>query len=161
MVTLKRIDINWEEPHAIKYDRENDSYLIPDFHPSVATSSGVYQIYGNHPVYGSHVLLYIGQTSLNGNGQTLIKRIKQHLNGRFWHRTGLVVYIGQVKQGNKVVTDPELIKDVESLLIAANAPALNQQHIDWPRSTAKDLLVVNWGFTGNIVPECSGYAYLP
>jgi len=132
MAPIKIIDIYWEEPHAIKYDRENDSYLPPAFHPTVATSSGVYQIYGNHPVYGSHVLLYIGQTSLNKSGQSLIKRIQQHLNSRFWFRTGLIVHIGQVKQKNKIVTNSELIKDVESLLIVTNAPALNQQHIDTP-----------------------------
>jgi len=35
---------------------------------------GLYQIYGHHPVYGSNVLLYIGQTY----GRTFRERIEEH-----------------------------------------------------------------------------------
>ena len=47
------IHIEWEGPYSLnQLDTLND----------LRRDHGLYQIYGHHPVYGSNVLLYIGQT---------------------------------------------------------------------------------------------------
>src|SRR5579872_2702258 len=52
---------------------------------------GLYQIYGHHPVYGSNVLLYIGQTY----GRTFGERIEEHNFGGGSQEDRAHIYIGQ------------------------------------------------------------------
>lgn len=57
MIVIEVIQIKWESPFRI--DDLNDDEI--DY--------GIYQIYGNHLVYGENVLLYIGQA----NEQTFLQ----------------------------------------------------------------------------------------
>jgi len=68
------IHIEWEGPYSL-----NQLNTLKD----LRKDRGLYQIYGHHPVYGSNVLLYIGQTS----GRTFGERIEQHNFGGARKRT--------------------------------------------------------------------------
>ncbi len=153
---MMQIDIAWEGPFPVGYDRQSDLYIAPDLPPDLGGRFGVYQIYGDHPVYGRDSLLYIGETRQSDSGRALVDRLKEHLAQRFWYHTGLCIHLGLVTHQEVPVTDRDTLDAVESLLIASNVPALNRQHIDFARESARDLLVVNWGFRGRIVPEASG-----
>ncbi|KID56986.1 hypothetical protein JF50_14045 [Pseudoalteromonas luteoviolacea] len=155
-MNLKRIFVYWSEPYAIKYClKENVYNLCKDTPKEISQSFGVYQIYGDHPIYGLNVLLYIGMTQLS-NKRNFEKRIQEHLDGRFWQHHGLSVRFGEIYHKQDLVTDVQQIKDVESLLIASNMPALNRHNIDKASNSCTNLLVRNDGFRGSIVPECSG-----
>ncbi len=56
MAEIEIINIMWEGP--LKPEKANDKNGETDY--------GVYQYYGDHPVYGLNVLLYIGTTSAIG-----------------------------------------------------------------------------------------------
>lgn len=156
---MKHIDIEWEGPFSVGYERETDDHVDPELPKELGESWGVYQIYGNHPIYGRDSLLYIGETRKSDTGRSLARRFSEHMKGRFWAYVGLSVYAGVVKHRDRLVDDKVLIKDVESLLIAAHSPALNRQHIDGAKETASNLHVCNWGYRGDMLPEVSGRLY--
>jgi hypothetical protein len=63
------IHIEWDGPYSLdQLDSLKD----------LRKDHGLYQIYGHHPIYGSNVLLYIGQTY----GRTFGERIEEHNFGR-------------------------------------------------------------------------------
>jgi hypothetical protein len=66
------IHIEWEGPYSL-----NQLDTLKD----LRKDRGLYQIYGHHPVYGSNVLLYIGQTV----GRTFGERIEEHNFGGGYH----------------------------------------------------------------------------
>ena len=153
------IDIEWEGPFPVLYDRNKQTYhLSGDMPEDLRNSHGVYQIYGDHPVYGRDSLLYIGETSPSSTRRNFEIRIKEHLGerGRFWSFCGLSVRFGVIWRKKKRVNDTETIRAAESLLIAANMPALNRQHLDASSERTTDMIVRNWDFKGSIVGECSG-----
>lgn len=51
MIRVEVIQLKWEGPFRIEDLRSLNNY---------ETDYGIYQIYGNHLVYGENVLLYIG-----------------------------------------------------------------------------------------------------
>ena len=113
------------------------------------TRSGVYQYYGDHHVYGSDVLLYIGQA------ENLADRIRGHHFDKLCDRN-IKIYFGPVKQ--------DMLDRVEKLLICANAPARNNQQVREPLDVTEDksllnLLILNWGNYRSLLPEISGYRF--
>lgn len=152
------VDIYWEGPFDIEYERETMLYTISDNIPvELQDSIGFYQIYGDHPVYGRDVLLYIGETKPSKNGKRNFGiRMKEHISNRFWHHHGLKIRFGLGYVNDEEMTDRNSILAVESLLIASNMPALNREHIDCSNSQSKNFIVRNWNFRGSIVSECSG-----
>ena len=114
------------------------------------TRSGVYQVYGDHHVYGSDVLLYIGRAT------TLAGRIRKDRFDKLCDRN-IKIYFGPVKQQS-------MLDRVEKLLICANAPARNSYHVIEPLDEARDksllnLLILNWGNYRSLLPEISGYRF--
>lgn len=155
-MNLKRIDIYWTEAYPIKYLRDKGVYMLCGETPAnIISANGVYQIYGDHPVYGRDVLLYIGETKPSDR-RSFKKRLEEHLKGRFWEHHGLSVRFGLMEHAGRSIEDMEIIKAVESLLIAANIPALNRKNIDRPHLASRNLLIRNRAFKGSIVQECSG-----
>ena len=119
---------------------------------SKCTSRGVYQYYGDHHVYGSDVLLYIGQTD------ELADRIQGHGFDELCDRN-IKIYFGRVHRVRK-----DMLKRVEKLLICASAPARNSYHVIEPLDEAQDksllnLLILNWGNYRSLLPEISGYRF--
>tara|TARA_B100000446_G_scaffold175907_2_gene187113 strand:- start:4 stop:483 length:480 start_codon:yes stop_codon:yes gene_type:complete len=148
------IDIDWEGPFPVIYDRDNDKYIFIDSVPdAILSSTGIYQIYGRHPVYGKNVLLYIGETKAGDSNRSFKDRMAEHFNerGRFFGHTNLSVHFGPLD-----VSDDTLVK-VESILIFSHAPALNRKHIDKPSAGADTMLVRNWSFVGSLESTCTGF----
>lgn len=140
MAEIKIINIVWKLVW--------EGSLSPDV-VSKCTGRGVYQYYGDHHVYGSDVLLYIGQT------KNLAERIRTHRFDNLCDRN-IKIYFGPVNQG--------MLDRVEKLLICANAPARNGEHVKEPLDETQhksllNLLILNWGDYRSLLPEVSGYRF--
>ena len=146
------VDIDWEGPFPITYDRAGDCYLLDQIPSELLLSSGIYQIYGRHPVYGKDSLLYIGETKVGESGRPFKSRLVEHLRegSRFFGHTNLSVHLGVLDLPN------DIVQKVESILIFNHAPALNRRHIDGPIAGAETLLVRNWSFVGALESACLG-----
>lgn len=134
------------------------SYKFTDL-PSLnneETDYGIYQIYGNHTVYGDNVLLYIGQA----NQQTFRTRIMQH---SYWFEDNFSIYVGRLS-GPHTPTDDiwaNEIKFVESLLIHVHSPAYNTMNINSINySELEHIHVLNLGQYRSLLPELSGTRWI-
>lgn len=121
---------------------------------------GVYQVYGNHPVYGSGTLVYIGMA----DKQTFGRRLSQE----DWDLWDCGDHSFTVRLGRLCGETPsddawsKQIADVEALLILANWPAANSRGIiDSDRPGLDNLLVLNKGDYGLLLPEVAGERYHP
>lgn len=153
--SFRVIDISWSERRKLAYSDKSESYELSSVALDACISTGFYAIYGRHPTYGPETLLYIGQSNgVNEEGRTILCRLKEHTgNGRkFWYFQDLSVSIGMLYE-NLCKDD---IEAVESILIASSKPAMNIQQIYAAKESAKDILVRNWDFYGDMTPECSG-----
>jgi len=140
------IHIEWEGPHSYKeaLSKTNE------------TDYGVYQIYGQHPIYGSDVLLYIGKAEIQHFGVRLSQE-------KWWNdmpdAEKITVYLGRLA-GVLTPIDPvwgERISKAERLLIYAHVPAFNVQKSI--KSIDEDLYnvhVFNWKRYRDLFPELSG-----
>ena len=150
---LRLVEITWQRKIIVESD-DDDEYMVPKLADEISGKANYYCIYGQHPVYGSNVLLYIGETKRGKTGKrTIESRLKEHFSGRFWDHTDLEISIG--------VTEEKLseaqICAVESILIAAHKPALNRQHIDSSTKASEKIVVHNYGYIRSLASECSGY----
>lgn len=107
------------------------------------SSYGLYQIYGQHPLYGSDQLLYIGKTEGEFSG-----RLGGHAKDWLWEPDELRVYIGRLgaEEADHQVESKkkrERIKAAESLLIYSLWPAGNDR--DKKSCKVKNTFVVNVG----------------
>ncbi len=144
------IHIFWEGPYSL----EGLSQLNDE-----SQDYGIYQIYGHHLLYGSSVLLYIGQA----NDQTFKKRIKQgHWEYYEPDLENKQIYVGRLA-GHKFVTQDEWaekIDQAEKLLIYAHAPAYNTSNTcNIPEPYVLNNHIFNWGKYRSLLPEVSGKRY--
>ncbi|MDE2916640.1 MAG: hypothetical protein OXM00_05375 [Paracoccaceae bacterium] len=150
MAEIEIINIKWEGPltleKAYNKNKKNDK--------------GVYQVYGDHPVYGLDVLFYIGKTQ----GQTFGVRLKTHeKNFGEWDQR-IQIYLGRIYAERKAWPSAQkwgsMIDRVERILIPACWPALNCQGIGGPSNSGedevKDLLILNWGRFRSLPATVSG-----
>ncbi len=123
------------------------------------TDFGVYQIYGDHPVYGKSSLIYIGKA----RDRTFGQRIVEHPLD-LWEQTGgpIQIYFGRL-HGDSTPNVNEWCKQidlVETLLIHAHKPSHNSQTInDFSTEMDKaiaDIHVLNYGSYRSLLPEVSG-----
>ena len=149
-VERKVIHVQWEGPFGYYEARD---FVDKDI------DYGIYQIYGNHPVYGPNTLLYIGQARY----QTLGERIAQHGLVTMEYNEGHVsLYVGRLS-GPNMPSNAEWnrqIDQVEHLLIINHKPAHNAQRIKkLPKKADRELRevhVLNWGDYNRLLPEVSG-----
>ena len=147
MIVIEVIQIKWGGPFFIEDLKSlNDDEI--DY--------GIYQIYGNHLVYGENVLLYIGQA----NEQTFFTRIRQHY---YWLEDEFSFYIGrlsgQVTPSHEIWHDK--ISAVEQLLIHIHAPAYNTANINSVNiAKVGHLHILNVGKYKSLLPEVSGTRWL-
>jgi hypothetical protein len=117
---------------------------------------GIYQIYGNHPVYGDDTLLYIGKAA----EQTFTRRMKGHYDFDASQVVGQLTrihlgYFCEIDDMNPQIWE-DAISDVEPILIKAHIPALNGQGVKgFLESPGQNILVYNWGDKGRLFPEVS------
>ena len=145
---IEIINIKWEGPLTLQEAYEKDG----------ESDYGIYQCYGDHPVYGLDVLFYIGKAQ----DQTFGARLSNHdHNFRNWDQK-IEIYLGRIYTEKKTqLSDTEwgsLIDRAEKLLIPACWPALNCQGIKGTSNVdeVKDLLILNWGKFRSLLPAVSG-----
>ena len=153
------IKIDWKGPYRLDAEdtlHEKFSQSVFDV-KKLFDGTGLYQIYGHHPIYGSNVLLYIGITT----DQSFSKR----LQGRVWKDdnfdvNNIEIYLGKLVDGTKKiqsVIEKEMIKNAEALLIYTHAPAKNSSNIlSVDVSKIKNIRIQNYGNFRSLMPEISG-----
>lgn len=152
-ILLEVIDLEWEGPFEIQYDSNKDCYSLDGLPENILGKVGFYQIHGDHQVYGKGVLLYIGETEKGNSDRSFRDRLTEHITGRYYHHTGLSVYLAAYKHS-------VIVEMIESILINYHCPAHNSQHLHSMKSGTEKLLVRNWGFTGGLLHSCVGNFYL-
>lgn len=98
--------------------------------------AGIYQCYGDSPIYGGNSLLYIGQST------DVRSRVAEHLslNGKLASQNG--------KSFRFARCPAELLTCAESILICTHKPSMNAEFIDKPSEIKKRVLVENHGERG-------------
>jgi len=144
----KIVHIEWDGPFKIEQAKEKNG----------KDDYGVYQIYGNHPIYGYGVLLYIGKAV----DQTFGERIKQEEEkGSKWLADKdcwpIEIYTGDVDE-SETGMEWEVVTDlVEKLLIYSHQPACNSSSIgSISDKDLRDIHILNWELRRNLLPEVSG-----
>ena len=151
MGNVKILHIYWEK-HRFDESIDDTEKL------NGSTHFGLYQVYGEHPVYGRDVLLYIGKTK----GQTFAQRFKNKHDYDFIESMlkakelyiGRFYEFGDCNKGNW----NENIDIAEKILIKAHCPAYNAQDIKYllPKPEAEEIVIIlNWGDYGDLLPEIS------
>ena len=145
------IHLMWEE-------HEWSDHVYTDF--SENTHYGIYQLYGDHPVYGENALLYIGKAQ----DQTYSARLKNHPDFNENHiSTFRRIHLAYFCELDDMNYDKwkNYIDLTEKLLINAHFPAFNSQNIKSPLKSDDfpSMLVLNWGDRGRLLPEVSSLRY--
>jgi hypothetical protein len=153
MKNIEIIHLLWEE-----YEW-NEDIIYDNFNSK--KDHGIYQIYGDHPVYGENVLLYIGKARY----QTYSVRLNQHNDFNESHISKFrKLYLSYFCNSEDVNDNNwgEYIDLAEKLLINAHFPAYNSQEIKGPINNDlinKDVLILNWNERGKLLPEISSLRY--
>jgi len=82
---------------------------------------GLYQVYGDHPVFGPHSLLYVGRTDQQSFGMAFV----QHYERWMKHDSGVTIHLGTFRDHGASV----LVKEVEALTILWHSPPYNSKGI--------------------------------
>jgi len=122
---------------------------------------GIYQIYGDHPVYGENSLLYIGKARY----ETYSARFKKHDDFNENHISKFsrlhLSYFCETEDTN-YDNWGDYIDTVENILINAHFPAYNSQNIKKPieiKKSEKEFIILNWEKRGKLLPEVSSLRY--
>ena len=153
---MKNIDVFL---HLMWVEHEWNEEKITQFNSK--SDYGIYQIYGDHPVYGENVLLYIGKARY----QTYSLRLNQRIDFNESHiskfRRLHLSYFCKT-EGVNSSNWGEYIDLAEKLLINAHFPAYNSQEIKGPiknETFKKEMLIFNWNDRGKLLPEVSSLRY--
>lgn len=148
--------VHWDGPltldDAKKKERQKSGYVL-------------YQLLGYHPLYGSNVLLYIGQTNAG-----IKTRLGQHDDWIKDEYDKVTVRLGSIsefkgwpswKKQKRPYSSPgnTAIDVIEKLMIYANQPAYNTAN----KNDAKDsqgTRIFNTGHFGSLIPEISSRYFL-
>ena len=133
---LNSVTVDWAGPFAI--DEVLPMTKVDDY--------GLYQIYGNHTVYGAGSLLYIGETD-----KTFGQRFADHKSEWLQDEGGVFIHVGRIVSDYDEYDRKQLIKDTEALTINKHLPARNSNNID--RYKGRLLKVVNTGEYGSLQAE--------
>ena len=139
---------NNEQLHSVMVEWEGDFKIDEVLQMTKTDDYGLYQIYGDHAVYGPCSLLYIGETD-----KTFGQRIADHKSE--WLQDQDVekvrIHVGRIVSYYDEYDRKQLIKDTEALTIYKHQPARNSKNID--RYNGRLLKVVNTGEYGNLHQE--------
>lgn len=120
---------------------------------------GIYQIYGDHPIYGRDILLYIGKAQ----EQTFAQRLSQHDDFEETNLRITKLYIGMFlnMDDNNYVNWGDSIDEAEKILIKAHCPAYNSSMIKGiiTDDSLSNIVIFNWGDFGQLLPEISGLRF--
>jgi len=144
-------DVFWEGP--FEWDKR---------HPHLKDHHVLYAIEGTHPIYGRDVLLYIGRTDAGiGN------RLSNHEEWVEYEPDLIKVRVASVgefinweeweKEGDYPKADPDIVEQIEALLIYAHQPAYNTRGKSG-LAPKIGIRIFNTGKSGLLLPELS-YLY--
>ncbi len=139
--TYQEIVVDWEPKQPI--NSMEDFVAITD---NIQSKNVLYQIYGDHHIYGRDVLLYIGIS------RDIRSRIDAHLKGVFQFVNNKSVSLGFVEE--------ELDLEIpESILIANHKPAFSKEYIHAidPKAMSHKILIINNGDNGMLKTCCTNY----
>ncbi|MGI9337099.1 MAG: hypothetical protein ACR2P4_01130 [Gammaproteobacteria bacterium] len=164
------------KPAIIRIGWDEKSYPLSDFakkqKPLMDKRGdwGIYQIYGEHPAYGSDTLLYIGLCGEGKNTkQTIGKRVSQHPEFmREPYHSEARVYVGHlisespgIKTGKAQQEWADHICRAEKLLIFFHKPAYNSTDITGisEELSGMNIRVFNFGNCRKLQGEVSSDFY--
>lgn len=139
---MEDIHIDWQGPFSLEQALQFQN----------RTDYGLYQYYGEHPVYGQNVLLYLGSATK----QSLGKRLSQH-NWHLWSATPVEIYVGRLCT-EKPIGAMEAQKKLciaESVLLFSHSPSFNTSNLNSIGYKGNDVRVLNWGRRKSLFPEVS------
>ena len=107
----------------------------------------LYQLYGDHHIYGRDTLLYIGKSVYADN------RMRAHLNGIFSFVNNLSVSIGKIDNYDESLEIPE------SIFIACHNPSYNKEFIHdlSPKAKQHKIIVINNGDNEMLKTCCTNF----
>jgi hypothetical protein len=120
---------------------------------------GIYQVYGQHPIYGDNVLLYIGKVK------------DEHFSARLYgHRDFdasqipkfTKIHLGYFCKADDISEKnwKDAIDIVEKVLIRSHFLAYNSKDVKgFLESNTPNILIYNWGNRGSLLPEVSTLRY--
>ncbi len=143
MTDYEEIVVDWSKRYKI--NSLNDIKKIDTCKTNV-----LYQLYGDHHIYGRDVLLYIGISSCADN------RMKAHLNGIFGYVNNLSVSFGKIAHYNDSLEIPE------SILIACHKPSYNKEFIHdiSPQAKIHKIIIINNGNNEALKTCCTNFWWL-
>ena len=165
---IKNIKIEWYGSYSLKdigYNDNEDRYSLSDIELNDETKDyGIYQIYGNHPVYGTNVLLYIGKAQK----QPFAKRISQENWEYNTDANNIKIYIGRIYNEKKYSDNiwEKMIDIAEKMLIYSHEPARNSSNIrtisrnEDKLKEFENVRVFNYGSYKSLMPEISGEMWI-
>ncbi len=151
-MTPRFIYIDWDGPYSFDELDELDDR---------SSDYGIYQVYGNHPLYGEEVLLYLGTTDEG----TFAHKLRAERE--YWEAEPefhpLSLYVGRLA-GLSTPSGEVWAQEIDlaaRLLIYAHAPAFNGREVGAnPDPDLADLHLINWGNYRDLAPEVSGARWL-
>lgn len=142
-----------DSKNFFEFEKVTLEWIKLNSNKEIPNVSGLYQIYGDSPVYGMNTLLYIGKA------ESLYRRI---IKG---HSQNLESFITRQPNINYRFAElPKNLKEVESILIAMHKPSFNSTNIIEICQEAMDKLyyIQNHGERGMLHLECTNfYFYKP
>ena len=138
---MRIVRIEWEGP----YDLEEALTLRDE-----EEDYGVYQVYGEHVVFGEDALLYIG----NARDQPFGRRLYQHDWIDDYHK----IFVGRIADADYKHDPPdwddwyELLQDVEALEIYWHTPPYNSHNIKG--YYGRPLIIINEGQRAKLSAGC-------
>ena len=129
----------------------NDS-IFKDFNGDC--DYGLYQVYGDHPIYGSDTLLYIGKAA----EETFSNRMRGHGDFDTYPYALTRIHFGYFCEIDDINQQnwEDAISIVEPILIKSFMPPLNGTRVkSLLDSPDENILVFNWGNAGRLFQEVS------
>lgn len=139
---MEDINIDWQGPLTLEQALQLHA----------ETDHGLYQYYGDHPIYGQNVLLYLGSAIKQSFG----KRLAQH-NWHQWSATPVQIYVGRLHSEEKIDTAAahQKLALAEAILLFAHSPGFNTSNLNSIGHKGEDIRVMNWGKRKSLFPEVS------
>ncbi|WP_156884570.1 hypothetical protein [Pandoraea thiooxydans] len=139
---MKDINIDWQGPFTLEEALQ--------LHTEV--DYGLYQYYGDHPIYGQNVLLYLGSAIKQPFG----KRLAQH-NWHVWTSAPVQIYVGRLCSEEPIESTAarQQLALAEAILLFSHSPGFNTSNLNSIGHKGEDVRVMNWGKRKSLYPEAS------
>ena len=142
---MEEIKIFWDGPFSADEIKNKKNKLFE--------KSGLYQIYGFHPLYGNSVLLYIGKTEKQKFSERLNNRYELEYNS---DSKSTKIYLGVIQSDDKTIQEDKKLQYIaaaETLMINSLKPAYNSSNVKSAKNILDtDYIVYNEGEYRSIYP---------